>query len=695
MLCSAPTLIRTGRPMDAGPAKRVKTTTACEYCRKRKSKCDGVRPSCRACRESDRHPCVYPETPTRKLVFKQVQFVEDGDGDGGAADQRRLQPTVDRQPLNTTARPEAPSTPPVSSPEPLLSRSTPLSIPFFRWFGPTGISPGHNRFFVPIENEPDPDEAPRPQRSLLRNRESGPKDGSGAAASPIRQLDQRLFEAGDNSTPSAEVLFPLLETFFEYYGCHFPFQPEQSFVQSVKESRVSALLLNSMCAMAARFSSLPMFQGQPAYARGEPFCDKAKHLLVPLLNMPSAEVVQSMMMIAWLELATCRDVGHWMYTGMAVRMAEDMGLHKQALSSHNDEARLLYWAIYVWDHIICFAVGRPLTIRREDVDIALPRQRLIQSEPFELADPFPSLVQVIQHLGLVHDVIRTLADSPLEAVPKARQLLLAHQEGLVSHFSKMHPSLAFNIPNFKAHATKGQGGTYLLLHLWFNSVMIALHRPGLRYGEQQRCGIDLLGPDSRHISLSLARTSSSMLSIAELVDVKSILGSPFIDQAIELAGLVFVAELRLPAVLDLADTGEFISNRVREHDHETNYQVCSRALQLLTVYWRGIIWLWTQMQQEHQSIQYTTHSADAVDPYMSIWLSDCQMIERFLQDTENGEPQDNAFGVAVAGTTHSCEKRTVTVIGQSSQSDSVDSQTDLAWTSLPGNTWNFGHSVPE
>lgn len=80
--------------------------------------------------------------------------------------------------------------------------------------------------------------------------------------------------------------------------------------------------------MAARFSALPVFEGKPAYVRGEEFSNKAKHLLVPLLNLPSYDVVASMLMIAWMEMATCHDVGLWMYTGMAVRMAEDMGMHK-------------------------------------------------------------------------------------------------------------------------------------------------------------------------------------------------------------------------------------------------------------------------------------------------------------------------------------------------------------------------------
>lgn len=314
---------------------------------------------------------------------------------------------------------------------------------------------------------------------------------------------------------------------------------------------------------------------------------------------------------------------------------------KKALSSHRHEERLLYWAIYLLDHIICFAVGRPLTIRPENVDITIPSERLIQTQPFELADPFPELIRVIRYQGLVNEEIRTLPSSPASIAPEARQRLLTYGNILIAQFTGMHPSMAFNIPNFRAHATKGQGGTYLLLHLWFNSAMISLHRPGLRFGQTKMLGLSSLCADSRQISLSLARTSSSILSIAELVDVKSILGSPFIDQAIEIASLVFIAELQIPPQLDYMQGEEIMVNRLREHDHERNYQICSRNIQLLMVYWRGIIWLWTVMDQEHRGIQYTDPGADAIDPYTSVWLSDRKMIKLLLENIKGYKQQDS------------------------------------------------------
>lgn len=207
------------------------------------------------------------------------------------------------------------------------SHSSRMRIPFFRWFGPTGIAPGYKKYMTEIKFTSDPQEllpAPPVEQSA-----SSYSQGSTMHPQPGKDdSEPKLFDPEDNLTPAHDILFPLLDTFFEYYGCHFPFHSRDAFIASVKEKKISSILLNSMCAMAARFSPLPIFGRQLAYLRGEPFAHKAKILLVPLLNLPSHEVVESILMIAWMEMATCHDAGLWMYTGMAVRMAEDLGMHK-------------------------------------------------------------------------------------------------------------------------------------------------------------------------------------------------------------------------------------------------------------------------------------------------------------------------------------------------------------------------------
>ncbi len=220
----------------------------------------------------------------------------------------------------------------------------------------------------------------------------------------------------------------------------------------------------------------------------------------------------------------------------------------------------------------------------------------------------------MQTQGLVNEEIGMLKNQPIELSPEARARLTKYGDDIISYYTGLHPTLTFEVQNFRAHANEGQGGTFLLLHLWFNAVcywcllsphyrtdwidtqvMISLHRPGLRFGQKNLNDDNFLCAESRQISLSTARTTSSILSLAELIDAKVIISSPFVDQAVEIAGLVFIAELKVPQPLQ-PQPG--MLNTLEGFGHQSNYQVCLRVLKSLLVYWRGIGWILTTMEQK-------------------------------------------------------------------------------------------------
>lgn len=71
---------------------------------------------------------------------------------------------------------------------------------------------------------------------------------------------------------------------------------------------------------------------------GRYFGDRAKQLVIVLLAFPSYDLVASLLMLSWYEFGCNRDVGFWMYTGMAIRMAEDLGMHKISEHQNQDDA---------------------------------------------------------------------------------------------------------------------------------------------------------------------------------------------------------------------------------------------------------------------------------------------------------------------------------------------------------------------
>jgi hypothetical protein len=94
----------------------------------------------------------------------------------------------------------------------------------------------------------------------------------------------------------------------------------------------------------------------------------AKVLIVPMLSWPSIEVIEALILLSYAEFGAGSDSGLWMYEGMALRMAQDLGLqHESSVSSMDNEkqvnrARLLFWSVIAIDRITCFGTGRPVTV---------------------------------------------------------------------------------------------------------------------------------------------------------------------------------------------------------------------------------------------------------------------------------------------------------------------------------------------
>ena len=157
--------------------------------------------------------------------------------------------------------------------------------------------------------------------------------------------------------------------------------------------------------------------------------------------------------------------------------------------------------------------------------------------------------------------------------------------------------------------------------------MIALHRPGLRFGQENQSDNNFLCAESRQIALSSARTTSSIINLAELVDPKAIVGSPFIDQAVEIAGLEFIAEMQVPQPVG----GHSVMLQTLEGlGHQSNYQTCLRVLQTLLVHWRGIAWILTTMEQKYKGVGDTDPGEDSADPNSLVSLRDNKMVQRLL-----------------------------------------------------------------
>lgn len=186
------------------------------------------------------------------------------------------------------------------------------TLHYYRHLGPTAIAPGHKKIKVKVRQH-----APAAVREAPSSREMSSAGCSLIETSPHSSCVP-LFDS-TSGLPSSKLLPHLLETFFEYYGDHFGFISLPYLNRLIESGKVSIFLICSMSALSARFCQPEMFsQYFEPLASGEkrerwefslPFLERAKILLMPLLSIPSPDVVAGLLLLSWVEFGDNNEAG--------------------------------------------------------------------------------------------------------------------------------------------------------------------------------------------------------------------------------------------------------------------------------------------------------------------------------------------------------------------------------------------------
>ncbi|KAI6041549.1 fungal-specific transcription factor domain-containing protein [Pisolithus marmoratus] len=234
-------------------------------------------------------------------------------------------------------------------------------------------------------------------------------------------------DSPDINLPDSSVQQHLLELYFTYVHASFPILHKGAFWDSYKSmqkkdssssdadsckhnSRTSRspltrpqhhappLLLLSMFAIAARYSALssplPAARSSSGSTRppeppemwvaGDNYFSQAKVLLDHSYASSRPSTVLALLLLGYRELGIGAMAQAWMYTGMAVRMAQDLGMHRSAdgwaranigklfSDCELQERRRIWWGCVVLDAYISTYIGRPLAIVGKDYNTQLP-----------------------------------------------------------------------------------------------------------------------------------------------------------------------------------------------------------------------------------------------------------------------------------------------------------------------------------
>jgi hypothetical protein len=547
-------------------------------------------------------------------------------------------------------------------------------VPYFRYFGPTAIVPGFKRMVGIVYR----DSRRKSRGNSFSTSSPGSLLGHGLSRSNTSHHETALETLEDlpvydvnSSGPVHPLIVQLVETFFVHLGCNYQFLRKDRFLSMLREKRIEPILVDAVCALAARFSNHPIFTNEhdgkmKLSEYGHVFARRAKSAIVDTFPCPSVAAVQACLLMAYEGFGADQDSALWMYLGIAIRMAVDLGLQKMEGvkyqgerdpwytrywsrkstdgddNKHNDEERLsrdeqkeveqeridTFWAVFVLDRVISSGTGRPVTFRDDDYELSLPPPAF---DPHtHCPAPFPPFIEIIHLYGRASDVLNNIRNADDLTEEKMKKLKIMERD-LTAIYQKQHSRLHFNAVNFQEQVNANQGTTFILLHFWFHALVIILHQPTLLTPFHNLSPTHLLANspelgNSRELSMSSAKTIADILAFAELIDPKSLIGNPFTSQPIYIAACAFlmesVANTSQPPSREASPTPDarpadrFKSPASKYSNHDSrpakhsllasaanqNYQRCYKSLQQLEQYWGGVGYILHALDQKSKGI---------------------------------------------------------------------------------------------
>lgn len=136
----------------------------------------------------------------------------------------------------------------------------------------------------------------------------------------------------------------------------------------------SDFLLLCIFALAARH--LPEQNGSlQNVGKGEQYLARARQLLLDEMaaTRPAIPTIQGLLILGGRQCAMGRSSEGWLYTGMAIRLMKDIGLHldiaklsglERWTPAEVETRKRLYNSAYIWDKTLSLALGRPPSLTR-------------------------------------------------------------------------------------------------------------------------------------------------------------------------------------------------------------------------------------------------------------------------------------------------------------------------------------------
>lgn len=330
---------------------------------------------------------------------------------------------------------------------------------------------------------------------------------------------------------SMETYDYLMDLFWQHYNSVIHVLHHEAFNEDRENGRTqfySGFLHVCVLAMGYRFAdkTRPDMQSISLPEKESTLHREVKHMLDQELERPGGiPSVVALLLLGDLECQVGRDNLGWLYAGLAVRLAFDIGLHLDTrlsgLPAREVEIRqMTLWACVVYDKYWALFLGRPTSMKSSDLEIySLSKQfeRLGTCRP---AGPeksletqiYEALLDLMELAGKITENMDPRSQGPDAAIDRNLYLRMAALDREFSNwYARLPEALLWTPANINSAPF-----SFFLLHQQYHSALILLHRPFAMYEDSQHQNYQGSGPSSHLSALSRAVCTKHAIRVARI-----------------------------------------------------------------------------------------------------------------------------------------------------------------------------------
>ncbi|KAF9325804.1 hypothetical protein BG006_010718 [Podila minutissima] len=299
----------------------------------------------------------------------------------------------------------------------------------------------------------------------------------------------------ERELPSMTEMDNLLSLYFRYM---YPFAPmfiRRTFMeQHQKRPDLSQILiLNAIFCNACWYSDDPLVKSESTK-----FFNRAKIILDETYHVSRISTVQALLLMSHHQYAVGNYSGGWLYTGMASRIAHDIGLHRQDVQVNEPEEaeirKRVWWAVYIADRLGGGILGRPLNLRDKEYNVQMPSDEWITQLGGDDAVEYPYeperiiscrllwavklFMQMGNVLNTMHCIEAEINGAFLADISRT-QLPQLHNS-LTSWFLSLPNELMYTPYTMSPNSNHPPSPPTALMHMFYYTTLTMLHRPYLR-----------------------------------------------------------------------------------------------------------------------------------------------------------------------------------------------------------------------